>query len=148
MKKVFSLILVTGLIFIFSQSNAQCNSFAKKKCLPTLAPYTHNGQLNSTQLGIGESADISMTFYSGQDYRLVVCSEAILEGVYFLLKDANQKELYSSKDKTAQTFDFNVKTTQQMFIEVMVPESKKSNKGGNDLVDAGCVSILVGFKTH
>lgn len=131
-----------------NNAKAQCNSFAKKKCLPTLSPYTHNGQLNSTQLGAGETAELAMTFYSGQNYRLKVCHEPGIEGVYFKLKDADHKELFNSLDKDIQQFDFNVKSTQQMFIEVVVPDHKEGehSKGGHDITHSGCVSVLVGFK--
>lgn len=142
--KLFISAFILGLIALINvtSASAQCNSFAKKKCVPTLAPYTHNGQLNSTSLAPGETAELAMTFYSGQNYRLIVCAQPILEGVYFKLKDHEHKEIYSSKDKES-LFDFNVKSTQQLFIEVVVPEAKK---GAGDITAAGCVSVLVGFK--
>lgn len=144
---------IASVLFIFAgfvnSAIAQCNSFAKKKCLPSLSPFTHNGQLNSTQLGAGETAELAMTFYSGQNYRLMVCNEPSIEGVYFKLKDADHKEIYNSHEKE-QKFDFNVKSTQQMFIEVVVPDHKNGEhtKGGHDITHSGCVSVLVGFKTN
>ena len=142
MKKI--LITLFALFLIGNNvANAQCSSFAKKKCLPSLAPYTHNGQLNNTTLAPGETAEVSMTFYTGQKYRLLVCSESNLAGVFFKLKDSEHKEIYSSKDKGENQFDFDVKSTQQLFIEVVVPEA---GKAAGDIDPSGCVSVLVGFK--
>jgi hypothetical protein len=149
LKKFPYILLFFVMLFTYTNNlSAQCNSFAKKKCLPSLSPYTHNGQLNSTQLGAGETAELAMTFYSGQNYRLKVCHDPSIEGVYFKLKDSDHKELYNSHDKDSQHFDFNVKSTQQMFIEVVVPDHKdgEHSKGGHDITHSGCVSVLVGFK--
>jgi hypothetical protein len=137
------LLIISVVLLNSNQSNAQCSAFTKKKCLPALAPYTHNGQLNSTNLSQGETAELQMTFYSGQNYRLMLCHQPNLVGVYFKLKDGEHKEIYNSKEHDSPQFDFNVKSTQQLFVEVIVPEIKN---GAGDLIQSGCVSVLVGFK--
>ena len=128
-------------IVLNTNANAQCNGFTKKKCMPTLAPYIHNGQLNSTTLMAGETAELLMTFYSGQDYRISVCGQEQLGKIQFNLLDVNKKLLFSSKDHNlATTWDFNVKSTQQIIVEVIVPEVKAA------ISPSGCVAVLVGFK--
>ena len=143
MKNIF-LSLVTALLLSvsFNSAQAQCNAFTKKKCMPTLSPYIHNGQLNSVSLTPGEDAELVMTFYSGQDYRLLVCNQEVLGDVSFKVLDSQHTQLFDSKeDKTGQ-WDFNVKSTQQLIVQVIVPPAK--SKTG--IVDQGCVSVLVGFK--
>lgn len=133
--------LVFFSVALSSNANAQCNGFTKKKCMPTLAPYIHNGQLNSTTLMAGETAELLMTFYSGQDYRISVCGQDQLGKVQFNLLDVNKKLLFSNKDHSlATTWDFNVKSTQQIIVEVIIPEVKSA------LAPSGCVAVLVGFK--
>jgi hypothetical protein len=149
MKKIIVLLAIGIFAVLSNFVFAQCTSFAKKKCLPNISPYTHNGQLTSSYMGVGESAEIKMIFYSNQEYRLMICHQPNIEGVYFKLKDAEHRDIYSSKDKDSQVFDFNVKTTQEMYVEVIVPEPKGGiSKGAHDIADAGCVAIVVGFKTH
>ena len=145
MKKVSSIKLLLALFILSavpSLVNAQCNAFTKKKCMPQLAPYIHNGQLNSTTLTPGETAELMMTFYSGQNYRVLVCAQEILGDVSFKILDSEKNQLFNSKDKGAKFWDFNVKSTQQLIIEVIVPESNTPNA----IVQSGCISVLVGFK--
>lgn len=142
MNNILKVAFLALFAIVFSNSaNAQCNGFTKKKCMPTLAPYIHNGQLNSTTLMAGETAELLMTFYSGQDYRISVCGQEQLGKIQFNLLDVNKKLLFSSKDHSlATTWDFNVKSTQQIIVEVIVPEVKAA------IAPSGCVAVLVGFK--
>lgn len=122
-------------------SNAQCRAFTKKNCRPALAPYIHNGQMNSAVLFPGDKADIMLTFYSGQKYRLLVCSEEQLGKVTYRVLDIDRNEIYNSKGKGKNEFDFKVASTQQLIVEVSVPDSESTH----DIDFQGCVSILVGF---
>lgn len=128
---------------------SQCKGFAKKKCLPELKPFIHNGQLNSTTLMEGESAELVMTFHAGQQYRVMICAQSSLKNVSFKMMDMNREILFSSDDeKDARHWDFNVNATQQMIILVSVPKPGKHNaaKLTGTLVQSGCVALLVGFK--
>lgn len=135
-------LLATSLLFITMDVSAQCRNIAKKQCFPALLPYTQNGQFNSAKLAPGESAEVQMTFYAGQDYRLMVCSEAVLGNVNFKVFDAEKNELFNSKKAAAKQWDFNVAATQALSVQVEIPPSDSPNK----IIPEGCVSILVGFK--
>jgi hypothetical protein len=138
-----TVVLVSSFFFSVQTVSAQCNSFTKKKCMPALLPYIHNGQLNSTTLFAGETAELMMTFYSGQNYRVMACAQPNLGNVQFRLMDANRKLVYDNKDHELSPFwDFNVSSTQQFIIEIIVPQSDTPN----DISQSGCVSLLIGFK--
>jgi hypothetical protein len=77
--------------------NAQCRSFAKNKCMPAMAPYKFNQTFNAAQLAPGEEAEVELTFYSGQEYRLLVCAHPILGAVNWKLADAAGTTLFESK---------------------------------------------------
>jgi len=139
--KNFSILLLLILLIPFG-TNAQCRSFTKKKCIPEISPYIHNGQMNSAVLFPGDSADIMLTFYSGQEYRLVICSEEQLGDVSYKVSNIDKKLLYDSKSSEKKSFDFKVASTQQLIVSVAVPESENTH----DLDFQGCVAILVGFK--
>lgn len=125
-------------------THAQCRSFAKNKCIPALAPYKFNETFNAAQLAPGEEAEVDLTFYSGQEYRLLVCAHPILGNVNWRLSDANGKSLFeSSADDPKPSFEFRVATTQKLTIHIDVPAA---SKGGNGMLTVGCVGILVGFK--
>jgi hypothetical protein len=121
---------------------AQCKGFVKKQ-ITKLSPFIHNGQVNSSVLLSGDQAELTLTFYSGQTYRILVSSQEVLGDVYFTMKDASKTQLFSSKDQGKFDYwDFTVESTQQMTIEVTVPNVDTPS----GLVPSGCVSILVGFK--
>ncbi len=121
---------------------AQCKGFVKKQ-IPKLSPFIHNGQVNSSVLLSGDQAELTLTFYSGQTYRILVSNQEVLGDVYFVMKDAAKTQLFSSKDQGKLDYwDFTVESTQQMSIEVVVPNVDTPS----GLVPSGCVSILVGFK--
>ena len=123
---------------------AQCKpAWLKKKCIPKVTPFIHNGQMNSAQLKEGEKMQTTLTFYSGQDYRILVCADEVLENVSFVVSDLNGAVIFDSRQhNNTDVWDFKVKTTSEMKVEV---DAGKNEYG--DGTAAGCVSILVGFKT-
>lgn len=119
----------------------QCKTFTKNECKPRLSPYIYNGQLNSAMLNEGDIAELMLTFYSNQNYRIVVCGADELEDINFVLKDIDGNVLYTNADHDfIDHWDFHTKATQQLSIEVSVPVTSKG-----ELYKSGCVSILVGF---
>ena len=125
-------------------SSAQCRSFAKNKCMPAMAPYKFNETFNAAQLAPGEEAQVDLTFYSGQEYRLLVCAHPILGNVGWQLADASGQVLFESTPEAPKDhFDFKVATTQKLSVLLSVP---KGDQGGNNLLTVGCVAILLGYK--
>ena len=142
MKKIISILSVAALcLAINANVQAQCKTFIKNECKPKLAPYIYNGQMNSAILNQGDMAELMLTFYSNQDYRIVVCADEF-DDVQFRLVDLTGKELYSNTNHgNADHWDFSTNSTQLLTVEVSIPENKTSED-----TKSGCVSILVGFK--
>jgi hypothetical protein len=145
MKQLFQILAVIGLVVAAPlASNAQCRGFAKNKCMPAMAPYKFNQTFNAAQLAPGEEAEVELTFFSGQEYRMLVCAHPILGAVNWKLSDAAGTTLFESKaDAPKEQFDFKVATTQKLMVHVDVP---KAERGGNEMITVGCVAILVGYK--
>lgn len=123
-------------------ASAQCKAFAKNKCVPELAPYKFNESFNAAQLAPGEEAEVNLTFFSGQEYRVMVCTHPILGEVNWKLVDANNKIVFESlADEPKHHFDLKASSTLQMKVVVWVPARPKT-----EMVHVGCVAILVGFK--
>lgn len=126
---------------------SQCRSYAKRKCRPSLEPYIHSGQLQSTILRPGETAELTLTFTAGQSYRVLVCAQPILGDVTFQVMDTDKNLIYDSaeaEEGNRQAFDFKVVSTQQLVIKINVPEDPDAVL---DLVPEGCIAILTGFKS-
>jgi len=143
MKTIIKIAFITTIFLGINTSvNAQCKTFTKNECKPLLDPYIYNGQLNSAVLNEGDFAELMLTFYSNQEYRVVVCSAEELGPVNFKLLDMEGNEIFANKDHNMiNHWDFATNSTQQLRVEVSVPESTK--KGEH--YKSGCVSILVGF---
>ena len=133
---IISLVLSAGL----SDLSAQCQQYAKIKCMPKLKPYLSSGQLYNTTLLANDKTELTMTFYSGQNYRVAVCSEKELGQVTFKLKDSDNNVFFTNKGY-GNFWDFNAQTTQELTIEVVTPPSDPDAT----LDKSGCVAILVGF---
>lgn len=145
MKSVFKLLFTLTIALAFSaNASAQCNQFAKKSCMPELAPFTHNGQLNIQQMAPGEEAELDLTFYSGMSYRLLICSQESIGKAQFQVYDNKNKLVFDNKDHNfTKLWEFEVQSTQQMKVVVIIP---KAAKASNDISKVGCAAVLVGFK--
>ncbi len=146
MKQTYFLKAIVAICIIaFSTPavNAQCSTFLKKKCMPKIQPFQLNGQVNTSTLTSGQKTSLNLTFYSGQDYRIVVCGQPQLGDLSFKVMDLNKKVVFDSRKNDSPDFwDFKVKNTQQFVVEVQVPESESTSS----VLPTGCVSIMVGFK--
>lgn len=132
-------------LFVFPSSFllAQCNTFVKKKCMPKIQPFIDNGQMNTSTLSAGQTSKMSLTFFSGQAYRILVCSEKVLGTVSFKILDKTKKIVFDSKENDDPDFwDFKVKSTQEFTLELTVPPSESTSSA----TPSGCVSVMVGFK--
>ena len=144
MKQLLLFTILTSAIFFgnIQESNAQCKKFTKKECLPSLAPYSYNGQLNSAVLAEGDVAELLLTFHKNQKYRIVVCNEDMIGEVRFKIFDTKKNLVFDQAKNTDKLFwDFISKSTQQLIVQITVPETIP--KG--EIVKTGCVTILVGF---
>lgn len=146
MKKIITSgkFLLIGAIafFLANDAAAQCKGFVKKE-ISKLSPYIHNGQVNSSVLLSGDKAELTLTFYAGQSYRLLVSTHEALGKTYFIMKDATGKQLFTNKDKEGVGYwDFNVESTQQLVVQLVCPDQETAS----GVIPSGCVSILVGFK--
>ena len=140
--KIFSVLILLFIAATLSTS-AQCKAFAKKECLPTLHPYTHDGNYHAAVLVEGEEAELYKTFYSDMEYRVAVVGESKLPSVEFQIVDENKNVLYSNKDHNfIKTWDFKLESSKQLKLVVKV---SSFNKPG-DVPASGCVAIMFGFK--
>ncbi len=145
MKRKILILSLSSLFAIFSATTtyAQCKSFTKKHCLSQLSPFVYNGQLNSAILTQGDKADLMLTFYPDQDYRVLICCDDAFGNVEFRLYNADKQLIYSNKDSDYLPYwDFSTNETMQLILRVIVPEKTDDQIA----VKSGCVSILVGFK--
>ena len=149
MKSRLTLLMVVLLAASFNaqESNAQCRSFSKRKCAPTLAPYKNTGRMVNAFMVPGDYADIHLTFNGGSTYRIAVCASPVLGPVDYQILDMDKNLIYdSTKDPNRKDYwDFKLVATQQLIVHVQVPESEEQTI---DIIHQGCVTIMSGFKDN
>jgi len=116
MKKIlFIFLTISFLLGSTYQAQAQCKKFTKKVCLPTLQPYTYNGQLNSAVLAEGDVAELLLTFHKDYKYRISVCSQEMIGDVQFKIFDTKKNLVFDKAKNTDKAYwDFLSKSTQQL----------------------------------
>jgi len=143
--KKYTIILVAALGFFFlspQSAKAQCKTFAKTTCKSELLPYVHDGIYNATVLSEGETVELYKTFYSGQEYRIVVCGGDELPPVEFQILDGDRNVLFDNRDADfAQVWDFKLGASQMLVVSIQVQTSEEMS----DEIKSGCVAVLVGF---
>jgi hypothetical protein len=145
MKNIFLIAFCFLAVFSANTASAQCHSFTKKECLPQLKPFTHNGQYNSVELAPGETAELQVTFFTGMDYKIAVCTQkSVGDHLIYKVMDSKNKVVFNNEEhNNAMVWEFQVESTQTMTIEVTAPPRKKNPNG---LSNSGCASVMIGFK--
>lgn len=121
---------------------SQCRRFTKTKCMPALGEYIPNENFNSAVLIPGDQAELMMTFYAGQDYRVMLCTEDILGDVVYTLVDSDGNKIFASDEQLDDHIDFTMQSTQQLKMTINVPQRENMNQ----LTHEGCATVLVGYK--
>lgn len=137
MKPTTLLLALVTLLAV--QANAQCRTFTKKNCLPTLDGYVQNENYNSAVLIPGDEAELELTFLAGIDYRVAVCAHPVLGAVEFEVLDEQNIRVWSNSEG-ADHLDLRVENAQRLKFKVRVPDTDAA------ILHEGCVSILVGSK--
>ena len=137
MKPTTLLLALVTLLAV--QANAQCRTFTKKNCLPTLDGYVQNENYNSAVLIPGDEAELELTFLAGIDYRVAICAHPVLGAVEFEVLDEQNIRVWSNSDG-ADHLDLRVENAQRLTFKVRVPDTDAA------ILHEGCVSILLGSK--
>ena len=143
MKLLEKKIFLFSLLFIsFSLlANAQCSEFAKQEIWKTkLSPYTHNGIYVTQKINQGETVELYKTFFSNQDYRILICSDNNLPKIEFKILDINRNIIFDNKENNlSNIWDFYFNTNLQTIISVHIPNTEDEN------LKSGCIAVLIGF---
>ncbi len=146
MKMRHVLLPLFAIVLISFSAPAQCEGYGYKQCVKYLEKeYKSNGQSNSASLSPGETTRVNMVFYKGYDYRVVFCGEEHLGQLVIKAYKAKGKETAevifdNSQHENAFHWDFTMKATQRVIIEVSSP----GNEGEEQA--EGCVTIALGLR--
>lgn len=133
-KSILAILVLS--IAITTSAKAQCATIAKEG-IKKLAPFTHNGKLNTVTVILDEPSQIMLSVYRGLNYKFQIGSEAALGKVTFKILDDQKTEIYNSatsKDPLSWTFFSN--SSQNLIVEIYPAEKGKQ----------GCAYLVVGIQ--
>ncbi|MGQ1891569.1 hypothetical protein ACT29H_14105 [Thermophagus sp. OGC60D27] len=136
-----AIVIAIGFILLFpSIANAQCSGFARAVSKPELSPYIHDGNLNATILGEGETIILRKTVFKGQKYRLLVKGVPDLPPIRFRVLYLDQELFDNANHDFASKWDFTAEVTRTISVEVTIQEDDDP-----DTLKGGCVAVLIGI---
>jgi hypothetical protein len=143
----FALLLM--LAPALSQAQA-CHNFHRKNCNASgNAYFEYNGQSKSALFKKGQTSELNIIIYKGQDYRVSVCTEPELGNkVEFRLKDSKSGDvLYDNADTDyEQDFEFSCSYSRRIILEVTVPDGETKEKRLKPR-EMACIGVLVEHMT-
>lgn len=75
---------------------------------------------------------------------MLICAQETIGKAQFQVFDKTNKLVFDNKDHNyAKLWDFEVASTQQMKVVVIIPDGPKNTNG---ISKVGCAAVLVGFK--
>ena len=146
--------LSTKAFFVFAfmlcmpvLSQAQyCHNFHRSNCYRSANKFfKYNGQSKSALMAKGQSSNLNVVVYSGQDYRVSICTEPELgEKMEWRILDGKSKDvLYdNADDEYSQQFEFTCDKTRSLVFEVSVPDGETKNKRLKP-TDMACLGLLI-----
>ena len=138
-------LFVFTVLFVFFQigKSQDCTDYHQFQC--TYADYTffYSQQSKSMLFMRGQTHDVSIIAYAGEDYYITVCAHHKFGDLQFKIFEDNSNHtlIYdNSLDNYSNSIVLSNQRTRNLIIEVTVPIGK-----GNER-DRRCVGVLVEFK--
>jgi hypothetical protein len=144
MKKII-LILYTLLLYApFGAYSQDCTDYHQYHCIYADYTYFYSRQSKSALFKPGQSSEIKIVAYNGEDYYIAVCAHRKFGKIRFrLIEDnENRKVFYdNANDKYTDYVMFSNDVTRNMIVEVSVPEGDPV-----DANDRRCVGVVIEFR--
>lgn len=78
MRKIKNILLTLTLVIPFIGTAQYCNTFHTKFCEPAGGMYSLNGQSKSALFSKGQTSELNVVVYKGQDYKITLCFDETL----------------------------------------------------------------------
>lgn len=132
---------------IFGQK--KCDGYVLKNCEPYDQPFKYSGQSKNGLFELGQKSLLKISVYDGFEYRVSLCSEKNLKGIFFRLREDNTNKtiIYDSSVEEDSYLEkmFYVNETKNLYIEVVVPEGDTPPEEQSYKERFGCVGVLLEY---
>ncbi len=145
MKKTIQIILFVSLIlspiFSFAQD---CTGYHQYHCIYADYTFFYSRQSKSALFKQGQTSELKIVAYSGEDYYVAVCAHRKFGDIQFRILEDNAKRtvIYdNADDEYSESITFSNDVTRNLIIQVSVPDV--DIKGSND---RRCVGVVIQFR--
>ncbi len=121
-----------------------CTDYHQYHCLYSDYTFFYSKQPKSALFKQGQTSEIKIIAYSGEDYYVAVCAHRKFGDIHFrILEDnAGRKVIYdNATDNYSESITFSNDVTRNMIIEVSVPEVDSGSSS-----DRRCVGVVIQFR--
>jgi hypothetical protein len=145
MKKTIQIILFVSLILFPIFSFAQdCTDYHQYHCIYADYTFFYSRQSKSALFKRGQTSELKIVAYSGEDYYVAVCAHRKFGDIRFkILEDNPGKTLIydNADDEYSESITFSNEVTRNLIIQVSVPDTDMK---GSD--DRRCVGVVIQFR--
>jgi hypothetical protein len=141
--KKFAYILPVLFLTQLSLSGQDCTGYQQYHCTYADYSFFYSRQSKSFLMKPGQSAELKVIAYSGEDYYIAVCAHSKFGNINFRILEDNAERtvIYDNKDdKYAESIIFSNEVTRNLIIEVNVPFNEKSEN------ERRCVGTIIEFR--
>jgi hypothetical protein len=139
----FFLTIIGLLLFLFTGKAQDCTEFHQFQCTYADYTYFYSQQSKSMLMAHGETKELNIIVYAGEEYYVTVCAHEKLGRVNFRILEDNPSRtvIYdNSMDNFSPSIIFANERTRKLIIQVIVPPGKSNDK------EKRCLGVLLEFK--
>ncbi len=144
MKEILYLILLIPFACITNGLLAQnCTEYHQYHCIYADYTYFYSKQSKSALFRKGQTSELKIVAYGGEDYYVAVCAHRKFGNIQFRIMEDNDKRnlIYdNAADNYSESISFSNTLTRNLIIEVSVPDD------GKDLTDRRCVGVVIEYR--
>jgi hypothetical protein len=137
-------LVVIGLQFLFFIGKSQdCTEFHQYQCTYADYTYFYSQQSKSILLMRGQSKELNIVAYAGEEYYVSVCAHEKFGNVNFRILEDNVSRtvIYDNAiDNNSTSVFFSNDRTRKLIVEISVPPGKSNDK------EKRCIGVLIEFK--
>jgi hypothetical protein len=142
--KYFLYSLFLAILFIAPLTAQDCTDYHQYHCMYGDFTFYYSKQSKSALFRPGQTSELKIVAYSGEDYYIAVCAHRKFGDIRFrILEDNPSRTLIydNATDDFEETVVITNDVTRNLIIEVSVPEGDERTKN-----DHRCVGVVVEYR--
>jgi hypothetical protein len=144
MKKTLPILFALFFLAPVGVYSQDCTDYHQYHCVYADYTFFYSRQSKSALYKPGQSNELRIVAYSGEDYYVAVCAHRKFGNVHFKIMEdnASRKVFYdNANDNYSESIMFSNDITRNLIIEVSVPEGDSK-----DANDRRCVGVVIEFR--